>query len=101
MVMKGPAGAPVQAAEALAIQALTFLGEDPERFGRFLATSGISPDSLRASAHEHGFLAGVLDYLLGDEPLLLAFAAAADVAPAHVEKARAALGGPAWEPDGP
>ena len=60
-------------AEALAIAALTFIAEEPERLGRFLALSGIGPESLRAAACESGFLLGVLDYLTNDESLLIAF----------------------------
>jgi len=61
------------AAEALALHALAFLAEDPERLGRFLALTGIGPADLKARAGEPEFLGGVLDHLLGDERLLLAF----------------------------
>ena len=89
-----------EAAEGLAIQALTFIAEDGERLGRFLATTGIGPAQIRAAAQEPGFLVGVLDYLAGDERLLSAFAAETGNDPAHVGKALAALGGH-WERDIP
>jgi Protein of unknown function (DUF3572) len=63
------------AAERLAVAALAFIAEEPERLGRFLALTGIGPESIRAAAHEPRFLLGVLDHLAGEEPLLLAFAA--------------------------
>ena len=85
------------AAEMLAIQALTFIAGDRERLGRFLAATGIGPEQIRAAAGHPAFLAGVLDHLAGDERLLAAFAAAAGVEPAVIGKARAALGGPTWE----
>jgi Protein of unknown function (DUF3572) len=85
-----------EAAEGLAIQALTFIAGDGERLGRFLATTGIGPAQIRAAAQEPGFLVGVLDYLAGDERLLSAFAAETGNDPAHVGKALAALGGH-WE----
>ena len=85
-----------EAAEGLAIQALTFIAEDGERLGRFLATTGIGPAQIRAAAQEPGFLLGILDYLAGDERLLSAFAAETGNDPAHVGKALAALGGH-WE----
>ena len=85
-----------EAAEALAIQALTFIARDGERLGRFLAITGIGPAQIRAAAQESGFLVGVLSYLAGDERLLSAFAAETGVEPAHVGKALAALGGH-WE----
>ena len=85
-----------EAAEGLAIQALTFIAGDGERLGRFLATTGIGPAQIRAAAQEPGFLVGVLDYLAGDEGLLAAFAAETGNDPAYVGKALAALGGH-WE----
>lgn len=81
------------AATALAIAALTFIGQEPERLGRFLALSGIGPESLRAAAREHGFLLGVLDHLGGDETLLLAFSEDHGIDPAEVTQARALLAG--------
>jgi len=88
------ASMPRKAAELLAIQALTFLAQDPERLGRFLALSGIGPEAIRAAAREPGFLAGILDHLASEETLLVAFADQAGIAPAEVAKARIALGGP-------
>lgn len=82
-------------AEAMAISALAFLAERPEDLGRFLALSGIDPASLRGFAGELDFLAGVLDFLLGDEPLLVAFAGHAGVPPGRVVAARRRFdGGP-------
>jgi len=81
------------AAEALAIAALTFIAGEPERLGRFLALTGIGPESIRAAAHEPRFLLGVLDHLAGEEPLLLAFAA--------VMQARDTIAGRPWERDTP
>jgi len=86
-----------EAAEALAIQALTFIGSDAAELGRFLALTGIGPAELRAAAHQPGFLAGVLDHVLGYEPLLLAFAKDADIKPELVATAREILGGAQWE----
>ncbi len=85
-----------EAAEGLAVQALTFIAGDGERLGRFLAMTGIGPAEIRAAAQEPGFLTGVLEYLAGDERLLSAFAAETGNDPAYVGKALAALGGH-WE----
>jgi hypothetical protein len=90
-----------EAAEALAIQALNFLATEPERLGRFLALSGLGPESIRAAAAESGFLAGVLAHLGEDETLLLAFAAEAGVKPAEVDRARRLLAGGDWEREVP
>lgn len=98
--MKAAPSLTQDAAEGLAIQALTFIAGDGERLGRFLATTGIGPAQIRAASQQPGFLAGVLDYLAGDERLLSEFAAAAGFDPADVGKALAALGGH-WERDIP
>jgi hypothetical protein len=99
--MKKPPKVSREAAEHLAIQALTFIGSDAAELGRFLALTGIGPAELRAAAHEPGFLVGVLDHVLGYEPLLLAFAKDADIAPTAVAQAREALAGGSWERDVP
>ena len=78
-------------AEAMAIAALGFLAEDAERLSRFLALSGLTPESLRKAAAAPGFLAAVLDHLAGDERLLVAFAVAQTCDPARVARARALL----------
>ena len=65
----------LEAASALAVAALSFLAGDQERLERFLALTGLGPQSLRAAAREPSFLLGVLDHVAGDESLLLAFAA--------------------------
>jgi hypothetical protein len=90
-----------EAAESLAIQALAFLAEEPERLGRFLALSGLRPEQIRFAAAEPGFLGGVLEYVSSGEPLLLAFAEHLGIDPAEVGRARAALSGSAWEREVP
>src|SRR5271169_5537904 len=99
--MKAPPARLREAAETLAVQALAFIAEDPERLGAFLAASGIGPEAIRGAAREPGFLAGVLDHMLGDESLLLAFADSAGLDPASIARARRALGGPQWDRDLP
>jgi hypothetical protein len=79
------------AAESIALSALTFLAEDSVRLGRFLALTGMGPDDLRESAGSAGTLCAVLDYLLGDESLLLVFTASKGVPPQDLAPARALL----------
>ena len=88
-------------AEAVAIQALTFIAGDPERLGRFLAVTGIGPAEIRAASGDPGFLTGVLEYLISDEALLTAFATEAGLRPEDPVKALVALGGTHWERDVP
>lgn len=90
-----------KAAEVLAIQALTFIAADAERLGRFLAISGIGPDRIRAASAEPNFLAGVLDYVAGDEELLIAFAGDARIDAREIARAQTALAGAVWERDTP
>jgi hypothetical protein len=82
-----------QSAEMLAIQGLAFIAEEPERLNRFLETTGIALDQIRAATREPGFFAGVLEHMLSDESLLIAFADSAGIDPAEVARARSALGG--------
>jgi hypothetical protein len=88
-----------ETAEALGIQALAYLAGDPERLGRFLALSGLGPETIRAAAHDPRFLAGVLEYIVGDEALLVAFAEHVQAAPEHMAQAQGLLAGPSWERD--
>jgi hypothetical protein len=82
------------AATGLAIAALSFIASEPERLGRFLALTGIGPESIRAAASEPDFLLGVLDHLVSDEALLLEFANEQNIDPDDVARARQALAGP-------
>ena len=99
--MSKPSSGAQEAAEALAVQALNYVAQDPVRLGRFLALSGLEAGSIRAAAAESGFLAGVLSHLGDDETLLRAFAADAGIAPAEVDRARRILAGGDWEREVP
>ncbi len=88
-------------AEGVAIAALTFIAADPERLGRFLASTGIGPADIRIAAQQPLFLAGVIGHIAADEQLLLAFAAEIGVQPDEIDRARKALSGPDWERDAP
>jgi hypothetical protein len=80
-------------AETVAIQALGFLADDPDRIGRFLALTGLAPESLRAAAQEPNFLLGVLDHLASDQALLHEFATRMEIGPEVVTLARDLLAG--------
>src|ERR1700720_1710184 len=89
-----------QTAEMLAVQALAFIAEDDGRLSGFVASTGIAVQSIRDAAREPNFLAGLLEHILADENLLIAFAASAGIDPAEVAPARQALG-EGWEGDLP
>jgi hypothetical protein len=80
-------------AELLAIKALGFLAGDAERLGRFLSVTGIGPETLRAAASQTSFLVQVLDYLMQDESLLVAFAADQMILPDRVTMSHRRLSG--------
>ena len=78
-------------AERLAIEGLSFIAGDENRFARFLAVTGYDPKAIRAEAGSPDFLAGVLDFLLSDESQLLVFASHSGTDPALVGEAKRAL----------
>ncbi|WP_119392317.1 DUF3572 domain-containing protein [Taklimakanibacter lacteus] len=68
-------------AEIIALKILGFLANDHARLNRFLALSGVDLNDLGAGAQSPDFLAGILNHLLQDEPLLLTFSAEHDLDP--------------------
>jgi len=89
--------AAAERAETLALQALAYIAADEERFQRFLALTGTTPDDVRARAADPHFLAGVYDHMLADEALLVAFADTADIASETIVAARYRLPGAVME----
>ncbi len=88
-----------EAAETLGLQALAWLAGRPEDAGQFLAMTGASADELRSRATDPEFLGFVLDFLMSDEAMLLAFCEETNLAPDRPARARAALPGgdlPHW-----
>lgn len=86
-------------AQALALEALGWLAADDDRIGALLAASGLDPAELRRRAAQPAFLGFVLDHLLADEGMVLAFARETGHAPDAALRARAALPGgdlPHW-----
>ncbi|MFG1479607.1 DUF3572 domain-containing protein [Xanthobacter sp. V4C-4] len=88
------------AAQDVAVAALSFIAADGERLVRFLSETGLSPATLREAAGKPDFGAGVLAYVMSDEPLLIAFAEAQKLEPRHVVSAYAILA-PVEDPDAP
>jgi hypothetical protein len=90
-----------EAARGLAVQALEYLAQEPEQLGRFLALSGLDPTTVRGASRQPEFLAGVLEYVLGDERLVMAFTASLEIPPERVAEARSVLIGRPWERETP
>ena len=74
-------------AENVAVGAFSYIISDEERLGRFMAVSGLQPDTIRSAASSPGFFAGILDYVVSDEPLLIALAKERDTKPEHIMQA--------------
>jgi hypothetical protein len=74
-------------AENVALGAFSFLTGDEERLSRFLAVSGLRPDTIRSAASSPGFFAGILDYVVSDEPLLIALTKELNTKPEHIMQA--------------
>jgi hypothetical protein len=78
-------------AEAVALKAIAFIAADEDLRLRFVALTGCGADEIRARIGDPAFLGGVLDFILGDEATLLAFAEAAELAPETPMAARSKL----------
>ena len=78
-------------AQAIALHALGWTVGDEARAGRFLAMTGLTPDTLRDRIGDPALLAAALRFLEGYEPDLLACADAIGVAPPMLVEARREL----------
>jgi len=80
-------------AEGLAIEVLLWLAGDDEIMERFVGMSGVAPQDIRKRAAEPEFLGFVLDFLLSEDALVLAFCEKTGHDPANAMRARASLPG--------
>ena len=78
----------------IALQLLGFIAENKEILGRFMALTGSGPDDLRNRLEDPDFHAAILEFVMQDENLLLAFAAQQEIDPQIVARAYHALQGP-------
>jgi hypothetical protein len=82
-----------ETSQTIALKALGYLAADEDLLEPFLGATGLVVDDLRTGATDSAFLAGVLDYFLQNEALLLAFAASEELAPETIVRARQRLPG--------
>ena len=80
-------------ADVLALEGLAWLAGQDDAIQRFLAQSGTDAASLRQAAGSREMSVAVLDFLLGNEDLLLQFCESASIAPKQMHLARHVLGG--------
>jgi hypothetical protein len=85
-------------AETIALRGLEWLALDAERFGHFCAATGADPQSLAGQTDDPSTLAGILAFIALDDRWVVDFAGIADIPPAAVGQACAALAGdvPHW-----
>jgi hypothetical protein len=82
-----------EAANDIALKYITYLAAEPEKLWAFCNQSGLDADSLKQRLGDAAFHAFVLDQLLQDESELLCFAAATELPPDSIMRARAKLPG--------
>jgi hypothetical protein len=74
-------------AENVALGAFSYITGNEETLSRFLAVSGLRPDTIRSAAASPGFFAAILDYVASDEPLLIALAKELNTRPERIMEA--------------
>jgi hypothetical protein len=80
-------------AQAIGLQALAYIAADERRLGALLVQAGWTLAELRASLSDPAAIAGILDFLLSDERLVLGFCEHAGLPPQVPMQARRALPG--------
>lgn len=88
-----------ETAETLALQAVSWLATDVDILGEFLNATGASLSSLVVDLKRPEFLAAVLDFVLAEDPRVIALAAFVGIRPEEVARRRAHLPGgdlPNW-----
>ncbi|MEP7239546.1 MAG: DUF3572 family protein [Devosia sp.] len=77
--------------EQLADACLQHLVQNPDQLAEFMVQSGLTPTSLRGLVGTAGFSHGLVDYVAGNERLLVAIAAEAEVSPEAITDSWARL----------
>ena len=80
-------------AKIMGESALSYLADDVSLLSQFLVQSGVGPDHVRTHHQDPEFLGSVLDFILQDDAVVMAFADYAGVAPDLIAVARYQLPG--------
>jgi hypothetical protein len=84
-------------AETLAAQAFSWVAEDDERLNAFMAMTGADPADLVRNITSPAFLGTVLDYILTEDQLVIAFCDSRGLPYTAPMQARGLLpGGESW-----
>ena len=92
MVFKAPV-ATSDSAETIALMALSYVAERDTVMKQMVVQTGIAPVTLHRRASDPELLAGVLDFLLSSETLLLDFCEAKKLSPDVIAQVRQKLPG--------
>ena len=82
-----------EAPETVALNVLGFLAESPRAMERLTVQSGLDLTTIRKRAADRDFLAAVVDFLMTNEELLVAFCESRRIDPKTVQMATYQLGG--------
>jgi len=83
--------------EIIALKALGYIVSEDALRDRFVALTGLDPDTLRANLDQPGTMASILEFLISHEPDLIAAAEAQQNNPETLVKAWRGLGGGAGQ----
>lgn len=67
--------------DEMAEACLQYMVQNPDQLAEFMAQSGVGPSELRGLIGTPGFNHGLIDYVVGNEPLLVAVAAQSGTSP--------------------
>ncbi|HEX3756972.1 MAG TPA: DUF3572 domain-containing protein [Rhizomicrobium sp.] len=82
-----------QSAEILGLDALAWLAGDVGRLERFMNACGIERSALQVLANQPETIVAVVEFLLANEDLLVAFCDGSSIRPDAVQQAQRLLGG--------
>ena len=81
-----------QGAEEIAIDALYFLANDFDQMSRFMELTGMTPDYIASYATSSTLQVALLEFLMGNEALLLTFCSSTNINPKLIAPAHQILG---------
>ncbi len=79
--------------QAIALKGLTYLVPRQDLLEAFMAATGVDEHTIRGSVEDPGLLTGVLEFLLANEKILLAFCEECGIDPAAPGTALTRLSG--------
>ena len=77
--------------EEIADMCLTYLVQNPEQLADFMGVTGFSPAGLQRAVRDGSVARGLIDYVVQNEPLLLAICQSASLSPEAVMRVWAKL----------